>query len=266
MRIGVSTASFYPRVNTEDTLDIMRDLGFNLCEAFLETESESSEDYAFVLSERAKALGVEIYSVHAFSSVFEPFLYDAYDRRRKEMEDKFTKVCRAASVLGAKYYTFHGMKNMPGKKINISKVSRQMDYLCEIAEGYGVKVSIENVARCKGSNIDFLKDLKQHMIKNLYYTLDLKQARLSGVDPYEYLKVYGDNISTVHINDASETSPCLLPGEGNANLKEIIQKIHSINKNIPYIIEVYGDNYESFNQIGRAREHLESLEVLNVKN
>lgn len=261
MRIGVSTASFYPKVTTEDTLDIMKKLGFNLCEAFLETQDESSEDYAFMLSEKARKLGIEIYSVHAFSPSFEPFLFDKYNRRRSEMEKKFEEVCKAASILDAKYYTFHGMKNGPFKT-DIISVSSQLDHLLDIANDYNIKVSLENVSRCKGGNIEFLKEIKKYMKNEMYYTLDLKQARRGNIDPLEFLKVYGNNIKNVHINDGTKEIECLLPGRGEDNLKEIISIIHKINKDIPYIIEVYGDNYESYNEIKLAKEYIESLEVL----
>lgn len=266
MRIGVSTASFYPRVTTEDSLDIMKKLGFNICEAFLETEGESSEDYAFMLKEKAEKLGIEVHSVHAFSPSFEPFLFDSYERRRKEMENRFEKVCKAASILGAEHYTFHGMRNMPGKTIDIEKVSIDLDNLCSIAEFYNVKVALENVSRCKGGNIEFLKEIKKYMKKSIYYTLDLKQARRNEIDPKEYLEIYGKNIKTVHINDGDETSTCLLPGKGNVNLDAIISEISKIDENIPYIIEVYGDNYSSFNEIKEAREYIESLEVVKCQN
>lgn len=260
MRVGVSTASFYPKVNTEETLDIMKVLGFNLCEIFLETESELSKEYVKNLSEKSKKLEIDVYSVHAFSSTFEPFLFDAYERRRKDMESNFIKICEAANMLGAKYYTFHGIKGIPSS-ISITDVVRQLDNLCEIAESYKVNISLENVSRCKGSNIEFLEYIQKKMSKKIYYTLDLKQARRIKKDPLEYLKIYGENIRNVHINDGNNDSVCLLPGQGNDNLEKIIKEVKKINNNIPYIIEVYGDNYNEFNEIRASKKYIESLEV-----
>lgn len=259
MRVGVSTASFYPKVNTEETLDIMKNLGFDLCEVFLETESEFSKEYVKNLGEKAKKLGIKVYSVHAFSSTFEPFLFDAYSRRKKDMENKFIEICNAANILGAKYYTFHGIKGIPSS-INLIEVVKQLDNLCEIAESYNVNISLENVSRCKGSSIEFLEYIKKNMSKNIYYTLDLKQARRINKNPLEYLKIYGENIKNVHINDGNKDSPCLLPGQGSDNLIEIIKEVQKINNNIPYIIEVYGDNYKEFNEIKESKKYIESLE------
>lgn len=262
MKVGISTASFYPKVNIEDTLDIIKDLGFNVCEAFLGAESEASEDFAHKLAEKAKKLEIEVYSVHAFSHTFEPFLFDTYKRRRHDMEKKFEEVCKAGSILGARYYTFHGIKGIPSS-ITIDDVVKQLDYLCEIAESYGIGLSLENVSRCKGSSIDFINYIQANMKKNIYYTLDLKQARRINMDPFEYLKVYKNNIKNVHINDGSLDSVCLLPGQGNDDLNKIIKEISKINEEVPYIIEVYGDNYKDFSELEKARKYIESFEVFN---
>jgi hypothetical protein len=45
-----------------------------------------------------------------FSSAFEPYIFDSYKRRTKDMLRTFKKVCMAGNLLHAKFYTFHGMK------------------------------------------------------------------------------------------------------------------------------------------------------------
>ena len=260
MRIGISTASFYPDITTEESLEVMKKLGFNICEAFLESDYETSSGYALSLLEKSKNLDIEIYSVHAFSPTFEPFLFDKYERRRLEMEKKFKSVCKAANILGAKYYTFHGMKNTKGKD-DYKEIGKKLDYLCNIAKEYDVNLCLENVSRCKGGNLEFLSNIEKYMDNQLNYTLDLKQARRNNKSPFEYLNIYKNNIKNVHINDSLNESLCLLPGAGNDNLKELISSIYKLDKNIPYIIEVYRDNYKTFDEIINSRKYLESLEV-----
>jgi sugar phosphate isomerase/epimerase len=89
MRVGISTACFYPRINTEDTIEIISKLGFNICEVFLETEMETSLEFCRELKRKADFYGIEIYSGHPFSVSFEPFLFDRYKRRKLEMEKRF---------------------------------------------------------------------------------------------------------------------------------------------------------------------------------
>lgn len=258
MRIGISTACFYPYVNTEDTLDIIKDLGFDLCEVFIEALSETNEDFCHSLKSKADKLGIEIYSIHAFNATFEPFLFDRYDRRRLEMEDRFRDVCKAGKILGASFYTFHGLtSSMPGH--NIEKISSTMNRLYEIAGSYNIGLSQENVSWCKSGDPEYLRELKANMNKELFYTLDIKQAVRSNREPFEYLELYGNRLSTVHINDASNISTCLLPGKGEIDLKEIIKRVSTINPDIPYIIEVYSENYKQYDELKEARDYLSQL-------
>jgi sugar phosphate isomerase/epimerase len=258
MRVGISTACFYPSVNTEDTLDIIKDSGFDLCEVFLEAQCEMGEDYCSKLREKSEKLGLEIYSVHAFNGNFEPYLFDKYERRRHEMEMKFRDVCRAASILGAKYYTFHGItSNMP--RGNIEEVARGMNKLCRVAEEYKINLSWENVSWCMSGNPQFLKDIDEKIYEKLYFTLDIKQALRSKHYPNEYIDIYGKRLSTVHINDAGTDGTCLMPGRGNLKLKEIIDKVKNIDENIPFIIEVYRENFKAYDELSIAREYLYNI-------
>lgn len=260
MRAGISTACFYPYTNTEDTLDIIKDLGFNVCEAFLETESETAYDYVSMLKEKADKLGLAIYSVHAFAASFEPFLFDRYPRRRKEMQERFISVCRAANILGAKCYTFHGFRKNMGY-IDIKNAAEEMDNLCKIAQQYDVKLAWENVVWCRTSEPSFTKSVVENMKENIYFTLDIKQAIRSGHTPMEYLDIYRNRILNLHINDADENSSCLLPGKGNVNLVEVINEAKKFNSSIPLIIEVYNENFKDLEDLRKARHYVEKLGV-----
>jgi sugar phosphate isomerase/epimerase len=258
MRVGISTACFYPYINTEDTLEIIKELGFDLCEVFIEALSEMSERYCYELRNKAEKLSIDIHSIHAFNATFEPFLFDRYTRRRKEMIVKFTEVCKAGNILGAKFYTFHGITStMPS--INLNEIATGMNRLCEIAEEYNLGLSQENVSWCKSGDPKYLMELRRKMDKEPYYTLDLKQAVRSKHAPEDYLKIYKDKLSTVHINDATIDASCLLPGNGDMNLKGIIENVSNINSDIPYIIEVYRENFTTYEQLKLAKEYLLSM-------
>jgi sugar phosphate isomerase/epimerase len=262
MRVGISTACFYPYVNTEDTLDIIKDLGFNLCEVFMEAESEMNQSFCYDLRNKAEKLGIEIYSVHAFNATFEPFLFDRYERRRKEMEDKYIKTCIAGEILGAKYYTFHGAtSSMPIG--NINDIVSRIGNLCKLAKANNISLSQENVSWCKSKDPEYIRILKDNLKDNLNFTLDIKQSVRSLKTPMEFLHIYNEGPSTVHINDATTDASCLLPGCGKMNLKEIIEEVTKIDKSIPYIIEVYCENYNKYEELGQAKEHLLKLGINN---
>jgi sugar phosphate isomerase/epimerase len=258
MKTGISTACFYPHINTEDTLEIIEELGFDMCETFLESDCEITYDYACRLNERAEKTGIKVYSVHAFAASFEPFLFDLYPRRRHEMEKRFKDVCKAANILGAKCYTFHGLRKN-GAFLDIKKVSEGMDNLCKISAEYNVKIAWENVAWCNTRDPEFIKNVLEGMKEDIYFTLDIKQAIRSGRSPMEYLDVYQNKILNLHINDADQKHSCLLPGQGTVNLKEIIGKVESLNKDVPYIIEVYNDNFGSIEELKAAKNYVDNL-------
>ena len=258
MKVGISSACFYPYINTEDTLKIIKDSGANLCEVFLESDFEMEEGYLRGLEKRAEKLQIKVYSVHPFSVCFEPFLFDRYERRRLEMEKRFRKVCRAAQILGAECYVFHGIrKTMPFP--NIEDTSAGMDRLVRIASEYGVKLAWENVAWCMSSSPEFIKRVSNKMKEEIYFTLDIKQAIRGGHDPLEYLEVYGDRTINVHINDASSESTCLLPGKGTVDLKTIAKRVQDVNSEIPFIIEVYSENFKNPEELGNARNYIQLL-------
>lgn len=258
MKVGISTACFYPLVNTEDTLAIIKDIGFDLCEVFLEADYELTNDFCMQLRKRADEFDIKIYSVHAFSAGFEPYLFDKYPRRKYEMEKKFRLVCSAAQILGAECYVFHGLRKT-NERIDYCETAKGMDYLCSISNEYGIKLAWENVSWCRTSDPGFIKNVSDFMINNVYYTLDIKQAIRSGRSPDDYFKIYNDRLINVHINDAGYGSTCLLPGRGEMDLKSIVRHVKGLNKDIPLIIELYRENYDTYEDLKSAKKYIEEL-------
>lgn len=258
MKVGISTACFYPNINTEDTLEIIKSLGFDLCEVFLESEYEATDDFCNRLREKAEKLGLNIYSIHPFSANFEPFLFDRYPRRRAEMENSFKMICNAGSILGAECYVFHGLRNT-NEKLNMIEISKNMDNLVDIAEKYNIRIAWENVAWCRTCEPDYTKKVLDNMEKKIYFNLDIKQAIRSRHSPFDYLDFYQDRIINVHINDGDNNSTCLLPGKGNIDLKQIVTRVKALNGKSPFIIEVYSENYSKLEDLKMAREYVESL-------
>lgn len=68
MEIGISSACFYPDINLEDSIKLMKSLGFNRGEIFFNCPSEFTEEFTEILLEESKKHEFFINSVHAFSS------------------------------------------------------------------------------------------------------------------------------------------------------------------------------------------------------
>lgn len=258
MEIGLSSASFYPNLNIEDTIALMKRLGFDVGELFLNTASEYDEEFIKILLEEKNKNNFRINSVHGFSSSFEPFLFDVYKRRRDDMFIYFKKICKAAKMLGAQSYTFHGMRHQNSKYIDLKFIVQVYNELIYTAMEEGIKLSQENVSWCMSSDINFLKMIKEECKYPIYFTFDIKQSYKAGIEPEKYIDIMGKNIINLHINDRDDMNLCLLPGQGNVNYKKLFQKLKGNEYNGIGIIEVYSDNYSKYDELTNAKKFLTS--------
>jgi len=260
MEIGISSASFYPNVKTENSIKLMKQLGFEYGEIFLNSPSEYEESFVEGLLEEKNRHDFKIHSVHGFSSSFEPFLFDSYKRRRDDMFVYFKKVCKAAKILGADCYTFHGMRHQGSGFVTKEFIVGIYNELAYVALEEGIKLAQENVSWCMSSDIDFLHMIKEKCKYPLYFTLDIKQAYKAGTRPEKYIDVMGNNIVNFHINDRNKDNICLLPGKGDVDYKKMFCKLKGIGYNKVGIIEVYSNNYTELKQISDAKNFLISQE------
>lgn len=256
MEIGLSSASFYPNVKTEDSIGLMKQLGFEGGEIFLNSPSEYEESFIKQLLEERDKNNFRIHSVHGFSSSFEPFLFDSYQRRRDDMLVYFKKICKAAKVLGADCYTFHGMRHQGSGFITKEFIIEVYNKLAYVALEEGIKLAQENVSWCISSDTNFLRMIKENCKYPVYFTLDIKQAYKAGIEPEKYIDVMGKDIINFHINDRNKDNICLLPGKGDVDYKKMFCKLKEIGYNEIGIIEVYSNNYTELKQISDAKEFL----------
>lgn len=265
MEIGISSACFYPYLDLENTIGVMKGLGFNKGELFLNSPSEYEDSFIQKLKEEKEKHDFSINSVHAFSSSFEPYLFDSYKRRREDMTKYFIKVCKAGKALGAKYYTFHGVRNVDLSFQKISNIIDIYNELIYISSEIGIILAQENVSWCMSSNVDFLKTLKEKCKYKINFTLDIKQAYRAKVPVEEYIEVMGEDMVNFHINDVDNHNSCMLPGEGQVNYNNIYNKIKKVNYSGMGIIEVYSNNYSHYNQLIASRDYLTNTYKTSIK-
>lgn len=265
MEIGLSSASFYHGVNTEDSISLMKRTGFDFGEIFLNSPSEYEEEFIKVLLEKIKSNQFKVSSVHAFGSQFEPYLFDKYKRRREDMIKYFKAVCRAGSMLGAECYVFHGMRLENFELLDKNLVIDIYNELCYIALENGIKLSQENVSWCMSSNIEFLQMLKENCKYPVYFTIDIKQAYKAGIEPSKYIETMGKKIINFHINDRDDKNVCLLPGKGTVDYVGILNKLNEVEYKGPAILEVYRSNYRDYEELLESKLWLQKT-FTNVVN
>lgn len=260
MNFGISTACFYPEVLTEDTIEIISDIGFSTCEVFFESFDEMKGDILNKIKYNLEKYNLNVRTIHPFPSPFEPFLFDKYERRRLEMESKFIDACMAANFLGAEYYVFHGERSTKAES-DAKWTAYIMDNLSRVAAKYNVKIAWENVSWCRSNSPDFIKAVLENMNEKIYFTLDVKQANRSFRNIDEYLNVFKDRLVNVHISDTDINNDCLLPGFGEYNLVDMINKAKALNRDCQFIIEVYRDNFNGIEDIKKSFNYIKNMGV-----
>ena len=257
MRIGMSTACFYPQP-VEETLPVIAGLGVRAVEIFVNTESEFAPRFYEQLGAQARGLGLEIVSVHPYTSLAEGLLlFSDYQRRTEDGMMQYQRYFECAAALGARFFTFHGEREA-GQNDDPAHWERKcLAYrrLCALAASCGVTLAQENVAWCRSRDPAFVRALCRD-VPELRYTLDIKQAHRAGQAPRAFIDAAGERIVNLHINDFSAKQSCLLPGAGEMDYSDLFSRLRSVGYGGDALIEVYRTNFGEVGELERAVRYL----------
>ncbi|MDE7079164.1 MAG: sugar phosphate isomerase/epimerase [Clostridia bacterium] len=262
MELGISTASYFTRMYTEQALIPIAKLGASVCEVFLATRSEYTDEFSNVLlGELQKANEItplRIHSVHALTNQFEPELFSRNDRAYADALETFVEVLKVAQNIGATHYTFHGatmLKRAVKYNFDFDHISKRVNRLVELAGVRGVKFCYENVHWTYFSHPSYFAALKD-LCPDLGCTLDIKQARQSGIDYTEYLDVMKDRLQTVHLCDYDEEGKTAIPGRGNFDFVTFFKRLRDIGYDGVCLLEVYAKDYKNDDDLKNSYEFL----------
>lgn len=258
MEIGASSACFYP-METEKAFLHIAELGFNHSEIFFNSRSELERPFVRELKAIRDAYGINVTSLHPYRSFAEGYnFFSSYERRFLDGVDNYKRYFDAAATLGAKYIVLHGSK----KHIDITpeQYADRFRRLNEVAHTFGCTVAHENVVEYIGAKPEFMQSMKNYLGDNFKMVLDIKQARRAGVDPYEFIRIMGNNIVHVHLSDYSRECDCLPPcEEGLFDFTTFFKELHKVGFNGKYMIELYSNNYSKENEILKSAKYLEGI-------
>lgn len=261
MKVGISSASLFMRKDNVDALPTFNALGIKTAEVFLSSFSEYGKAYGKRLAKRKG--DVEVYSVHALNTQFEPQLFNRHDGVRKDAYTVLRKVMEAGHELGAKRYTFHGVTRAKrnarsGKHDDFLWMADCFQQLIGFCQGYGIDVCLENVEWSTYNRPGVFARLAQS-VPELYGVLDIKQARISEY-PYEtYLSEMGARLSHVHLSDIDGKGKMCLPGQGCFDFVTLIKRLNDVGFNGPLLIEVYQNDYKKEAELLDACNFLQEL-------
>ena len=261
MKFGASTSCYYP-LETEKALQNIVNLGFERTEIFFNTYSEIKPDFTAKLNAIVKSSGIEVCSIHPFSSFAESHcLFGDYQRRADDIMDMYKYYFDACNVFGAKYVVIHGAMNRLKDKIPYDRYLERFNTLVELGKKQGVVIAQENVNAHFSESPEFLKFMRENLKENFKLVFDIKQAVRAGYEPINFLNEFIDDIVHIHISDHCQNKDCMPPGDGDFDFKKMFLTMDNNEYNGNYMIEIYHDDYDVSTELAKSKTYIESLVI-----
>ena len=258
MQTGISTASLFGRMPTEDALQFLSENKVPVAEVFLESYCEYVTDFGKILQQRKG--DIKVHSVHTLTTQFEPQLYSINQRAQDDAFKLLDVTMATAEMIDASYYTFHGgarFKKTP-MTINFERVGDITRKIMDVCSKHKVQLAYENVHWAYYNYIGFFTELKKR-VPDLKTTFDVKQARQSGFDYREFIEEMGNSIVTVHLSDVDANGKMCLPGRGATDFKEMFLRLNDKGFDGALILEVYQNDFSSYRELFDALQFVNDL-------
>ncbi len=265
MEIGLSTASYFQKMQIEDAIPDIGAHGVPVCEVFLNTFCEYEPPFVELLAERLSAANVKVFSVHPMSMQFEPQLFSIHPRQRADALTIYERVLSAGKRLGARYYVMHGPARLFGgvKNIELARIAPIFVDLADRAAKYGIQLTLENVSWCVFNEPEFGARLQTMTGGTIKHTLDVKQALRSGFDPIDYIRAVGEQIVNVHLCDATRLPSggvrYDMPGFGEYDFVGMLNLLGEKGYCGPAFIEVYSDMYAEIPMLYESLSRVQNI-------
>ncbi|MFQ9873322.1 MAG: sugar phosphate isomerase/epimerase family protein [Oscillospiraceae bacterium] len=263
MQAGVSSACFYP-MPLAQSLRLLGENGINCCEVFFNTFSEFSPDALRELRGILDTYGMQVPSIHPFTSEWEYlFFFSEYPGRLEDGLELYRRIFDAAQQLGAHVMVFHGDR-LKGT-CSIGTYAERYRILNNLGQQFGVTVCQENVPRTRCSSLDFIRALRRELHDEIAFTADFKQALRSGMEISQMLNAMGSCLRHIHISDNSPDSDCLAPGAGTLDFIKILSQLDGLGGVDTLMIELYSKSFGSPQDLAESWRFLSNI-IESVQN
>lgn len=254
MRIGISTASYFTKVPTENCFAELKRIGVDVCEVFLSSMSEYDGSVADMIIANKT---IEVDSIHALTNQFEPELFSLNPRAEADSLAVLDKVLTMGERLGAKHYTFHGatMLKKTGYSFDYDRLAKVVAGVAARAAAHGLTLNYENVHWTYCQTPDYFRNLAER-VPELRATLDIKQALLSECGYSDFLDVMKERLDVVHVCDYDENRKLYLPGRGSFDFGQMFKRLIDIGFKGCVQIEVYPQAYNDMNELRQAYDYI----------
>lgn len=258
MKTGISTASLFTRYNTEDALSFLSKNGVEVAEVFLESYCEYNKKFGKLLRKRRG--NTEIHSIHTLTTQFEPQLYSVNERAKADSFNLLKSTAEAGEAMGAKYYTFHGTARLKKNSapVDVERVGKITQEIIDVIKPHGITLAYENVHWCNYNYLGFFEEIRKRTT-GLKATLDVKQARSSGLSPYDLIKEMKGDIVTVHLSDVLPNGKMCLPGKGITDFEELFRHLQGVGFDGAMLIEAYTGDYGDESELFESLDYIKNL-------
>ena len=262
MRLGISTAAFYGRMETEEAAEYIHVYGPDTCEVFLETFSEYTATFGRAV--RLALGGLHVTSVHPKGTQFESDLFAQSARQRSDAMHWFEGVCRAGEAMGASFYVLHGPASFK-RRVRVSQIGNLPSVFPEMqrrAADHGMEILWENVSWCACRDSEDIAWLREYNPQQRF-VLDIKQAFRGGLDPMQIADSMGQQLAHVHLLDWTASGDLALPGEGVFDFRALRRHLDAIGYRGNLILEPYSYLTVSEERVRRSLAFLRESMILD---
>ncbi len=254
MEIGISSSCFYP-MQVEDSLRQVGELGAKTAEIFFNSYCELSGNILDELCSIKNYYGMNIRSIHPFSSAFETvLLFSNYDRRTDDGVEFYKHYFDTANKIGAEIVVLHGCKDF--FSLTPGEYAEHYLKLHNAAKEQGVVIAQENVNSHLSANPEYLKAVADCIGEDFKMVLDIKQCRRAGYSEFDFIRLLGKNIAQVHLSDYNENYDCMAPGKGKYDFKKLFVELQKAGYDNTALIELYRKGFNEPTDLIEAKEYL----------
>lgn len=216
IRIGVSTASVWPRTATS-AFELAAALGYDGVEVMVWADPISQDPMA--LRRRSKQYGVPVMAVHA------PCLLITQRVWSPQPEERLRRSVQAAQDLSAPTVVIH-----PPFRWQRKYAEGFADLVLELEESSGVAIAVENmfpVRRFGGQVSAFDPSIDPTDVGYRNYTLDLSHTSAAGEDAMALRARMAQGLRHLHLADGTgqPRDEHLVPGRGTEPCAEVCESL-----------------------------------------
>lgn len=241
-RIGVSTAAYYGRLETEDAAAKLAELGLPCCEVFLQSWGEYKEAFGKLV--RARLGATEAVSVHNTTLHFERDILGQSPRQREDAFALMDGFLSAGQALDAHVYVFHGPPRLRGSMPDFARWQEPIERAIALAASHGITMAWETVSYCHVSSPERAVAIAERW-PDMRFVLDVKQVVEAGFAPEAFVRALGDKICHVHALDFDAEGRYALPGRGVYDFRILAEALREHGYAGDVILEPYSFVVES---------------------